>query len=205
MCSIGLDHTPGLDVQVIDIQTGIGFLDHVSTKSDIAGKGERSARALGKGKGRGGDWFVIGREGASSTATKSVGAAARGHAGHAVTAYSGQSSVSLLLADERPETFASRWQTTKLTLSSDSPPAFPPPPPSYLPSCFVPHQMLHAMAKHGQMSLTLHCKGDLVIDDHHTAEDCALALGEAFKLALGERKGIKRYGTGFAPLDEVST
>ena len=64
--------------------------------------------------------------------------------------------------------------------------------------------MLHAMAKHGQMSLTLHCKGDLIIDDHHTAEDCALALGEAFKLALGERKGIRRYGTGFAPLDEVS-
>lgn len=89
VCSIGLDHTPGLDVQVIDIQTGIGFLDHVSPKSDIAGKSERSARALGKGKGRGGDWFVIGREGASSTATKSVGAAAWGHAGHAVTAYSG--------------------------------------------------------------------------------------------------------------------
>ncbi|KAL7417322.1 imidazoleglycerol-phosphate dehydatase [Mrakia frigida] len=91
VCSIGLDHTPGLDVQVIDVQTGIGFLDH----------------------------------------------------------------------------------------------------------------MLHAMAKHGQMSLTLHCKGDLQIDDHHSAEDCALALGEAFKLALGERKGIRRYGTGFAPLDEA--
>jgi imidazoleglycerol-phosphate dehydratase len=67
---------------------------------------------------------------------------------------------------------------------------------------FLP-QMLHAMAKHGQMSLTLHCKGDVHIDDHHTAEDCALALGEAFKLALGERRGIRRYGTGFAPLDEV--
>lgn len=63
--------------------------------------------------------------------------------------------------------------------------------------------MLHALAKHGQMSLTLHCKGDIHIDDHHTAEDCALALGEAFKLALGERRGIRRYGTGFAPLDEV--
>jgi imidazoleglycerol-phosphate dehydratase len=63
--------------------------------------------------------------------------------------------------------------------------------------------MFHALAKHGQMSLTLKCKGDLHIDDHHTAEDCSLALGEAFKLALGERKGIRRYGTGFAPLDEV--
>jgi imidazoleglycerol-phosphate dehydratase len=55
------------------------------------------------------------------------------------------------------------------------------------------------------MSLSLKCKGDLWIDDHHTAEDCSLALGEAFKLALGERRGIRRYGTGFAPLDEVSS
>lgn len=64
--------------------------------------------------------------------------------------------------------------------------------------------MFHALAKHGLMSLTLKCKGDLWIDDHHTAEDSALALGEAFKLALGERRGIRRWGTGFAPLDEVS-
>jgi imidazoleglycerol-phosphate dehydratase len=54
------------------------------------------------------------------------------------------------------------------------------------------------------MSLKMQCKGDLHIDDHHTAEDCALALGEAFKKALGERKGIKRYGYAYAPLDEVS-
>ena len=63
--------------------------------------------------------------------------------------------------------------------------------------------MLHALAKHGKMSLQLKCKGDLEVDDHHTVEDCAIALGEAFKEALGERKGIRRYGTGFAPLDEV--
>lgn len=65
-------------------------------------------------------------------------------------------------------------------------------------------QMFTALAKHGGMSLQMECKGDLHIDDHHTAEDCALALGEAFKKALGERKGIKRYGYAYAPLDEVS-
>jgi imidazoleglycerol-phosphate dehydratase len=64
--------------------------------------------------------------------------------------------------------------------------------------------MFTALAKHGGMSLKMQCKGDLHIDDHHTAEDCALALGEAFKKALGERKGIKRYGYAYAPLDEVS-
>ena len=63
--------------------------------------------------------------------------------------------------------------------------------------------MFTALAKHGGMSLNLHCQGDLHIDDHHSAEDCALALGEAFKKALGERKGIKRYGFAYAPLDEV--
>ncbi|GAA5846376.1 hypothetical protein JCM9279_001351 [Rhodotorula babjevae] len=65
------------------------------------------------------------------------------------------------------------------------------------------NHMLHALAKHGKMSLQLKCKGDLEVDDHHTVEDCAIALGEAFKEALGERKGIRRYGTGFAPLDEA--
>jgi imidazoleglycerol-phosphate dehydratase len=65
--------------------------------------------------------------------------------------------------------------------------------------------MLTALAKHGGMSLELKCKGDLWIDDHHTAEDCAIALGDAFKQALGERRGIKRYGSAYAPLDEVSS
>jgi imidazoleglycerol-phosphate dehydratase len=65
--------------------------------------------------------------------------------------------------------------------------------------------MFTALAKHGGMSLTLKCNGDLHIDDHHSAEDCALALGAAFKKALGERKGIKRYGFAYAPLDEVSS
>jgi len=63
--------------------------------------------------------------------------------------------------------------------------------------------MFTALAKHGGMSLEMKCNGDLHIDDHHTAEDCALALGEAFKKALGERRGIKRYGFAYAPLDEA--
>jgi len=67
---------------------------------------------------------------------------------------------------------------------------------------FLDH-MFHALAKHGRFDLTLHCKGDLHIDDHHSAEDCALALGEAFDKALGARKGINRYGSAHAPLDEA--
>ncbi|KAI0807422.1 IGPD-domain-containing protein [Fomes fomentarius] len=67
---------------------------------------------------------------------------------------------------------------------------------------FLDH-MYHALAKHSGMSLQLSCKGDLHIDDHHSAEDTAIALGTAFKEALGEVRGIRRYGTGFAPLDEA--
>eukprot|EP01127_Copromyxa_protea_P004956 TRINITY_DN14761_c0_g1_i1.p1 TRINITY_DN14761_c0_g1~~TRINITY_DN14761_c0_g1_i1.p1 ORF type:complete len:250 (-),score=55.09 TRINITY_DN14761_c0_g1_i1:13-762(-) len=66
---------------------------------------------------------------------------------------------------------------------------------------FLDH-MLTALAKHGNFNLVLKCVGDLHIDDHHTAEDCAIALGQAFDLALGDRKGIYRYGTAHAPLDE---
>lgn len=67
---------------------------------------------------------------------------------------------------------------------------------------FLDH-MFHALAKHGGWSLNLSCVGDLQIDDHHSAEDCALALGSAFKEALGAVKGIKRFGSAHAPLDEA--
>lgn len=63
--------------------------------------------------------------------------------------------------------------------------------------------MYHALAKHAGWSLTLTCKGDLHIDDHHSAEDTAIALGMAFKKALGTPRGIKRFGSAFCPLDEV--
>ncbi|KAK0118468.1 imidazoleglycerol-phosphate dehydratase [Cadophora gregata] len=67
---------------------------------------------------------------------------------------------------------------------------------------FLDH-MLHALAKHAGWSLALNCKGDLHIDDHHTAEDVCLALGSAFKDALGAPTGLARFGSAYAPLDEA--
>lgn len=67
---------------------------------------------------------------------------------------------------------------------------------------FLNH-MLGQLAKHGRFDIDLECVGDVEIDDHHTAEDCALALGEAFDQALGKRENIKRFGTAYCPLDEA--
>lgn len=67
---------------------------------------------------------------------------------------------------------------------------------------FLDH-MIHALAKHSGWSLIVECIGDLHIDDHHTTEDCGIALGQAFKEAMGAVRGVKRFGTGFAPLDEA--
>ena len=59
--------------------------------------------------------------------------------------------------------------------------------------------MLTLFAKHAVMNLTLHCKGDLQVDAHHTVEDCGIALGQALLKAIGDKKGIRRYGAGFHP------
>jgi len=67
---------------------------------------------------------------------------------------------------------------------------------------FLDH-MLTALARHARMTLELTCDGDLQVDDHHTAEDCALALGDAVDRAMGERRGIRRFGYAYAPLDDA--
>ena len=67
---------------------------------------------------------------------------------------------------------------------------------------FLDH-MLTALAIHGGFSLELSCKGDLYVDGHHTAEDVGIALGTAFRDALGDKSGIMRYGSAFIPMDEA--
>ncbi|MFO1068137.1 MAG: imidazoleglycerol-phosphate dehydratase HisB [Geminicoccaceae bacterium] len=67
---------------------------------------------------------------------------------------------------------------------------------------FLDH-MLTALAKHGRLDLQVAVQGDLEIDDHHTAEDTALALGMAIDKALGDRAGINRFASAYAPLDEA--
>ena len=66
---------------------------------------------------------------------------------------------------------------------------------------FLDH-MLDQIARHGMIDLEIHCKGDLDIDDHHTVEDIGITLGQAFKQALGDKKGLVRYGHAYIPLDE---
>ncbi|MEZ4386565.1 MAG: imidazoleglycerol-phosphate dehydratase HisB [Candidatus Krumholzibacteriia bacterium] len=63
--------------------------------------------------------------------------------------------------------------------------------------------LLDGLACHAGWDLQLACRGDLHVDDHHTVEDCALALGEALARALGERTSLVRFGHAYAPLDEA--
>ena len=67
---------------------------------------------------------------------------------------------------------------------------------------FLDH-MLTLFAKHGRFDLTVTCNGDTYVDDHHTVEDVGIALGQAFKMALGNKKGITRYGNMILPMDEA--
>jgi imidazoleglycerol-phosphate dehydratase len=63
--------------------------------------------------------------------------------------------------------------------------------------------MLTAFAKHGLFDLTVDCEGDLHVDDHHTVEDVAIVLGDAFAEALGDKRGIRRFADRKVPLDEA--
>lgn len=67
---------------------------------------------------------------------------------------------------------------------------------------FLEH-MLDQISRHGLIDLTINAKGDLHIDDHHTVEDIGITLGQAFAQAVGDKKGINRYGHAYVPLDEA--
>ena len=66
---------------------------------------------------------------------------------------------------------------------------------------FLDH-MLTLFARHGRFDLEVSCKGDTCVDDHHSVEDIGIALGKAFDQALGEKKGVVRYGSTILPMDE---
>lgn len=63
--------------------------------------------------------------------------------------------------------------------------------------------MLNLFTTHGQFNLKVECSGDLFVDGHHSVEDIGIALGQAFTKAMGDKVGIKRYGTAFVPMDEA--
>lgn len=69
---------------------------------------------------------------------------------------------------------------------------------------FLDH-MLEQLSRHSLLDLRVRAVGDLHIDQHHTSEDCAIAIGEALLAALGEKRGITRYGSALAPMDETLT
>ena len=69
--------------------------------------------------------------------------------------------------------------------------------------CGFLNHMLVLFAKHGRFDLCVSCKGDIDVDDHHTVEDIGIVLGQAFAEALGDKRGIVRYGSLMLPMDET--
>ena len=69
--------------------------------------------------------------------------------------------------------------------------------------CGFLNHMLTLFASHGRFDLTVKCKGDVDVDDHHSVEDIGIVLGQAFQAALGDKRGITRYGSFLLPMDEA--
>ena len=69
--------------------------------------------------------------------------------------------------------------------------------------CGFLNHMLTLFARHGRFDLQVSCKGDTYVDDHHTVEDIGICLGDAFAQTLGEKRGIRRYGSAILPMDEA--
>ncbi len=69
--------------------------------------------------------------------------------------------------------------------------------------CGFLNHMLELFARHGRFDLTVRCRGDMDVDAHHTTEDIAIVLGRAFDQCLGDRRGIRRYGSMILPMDEA--
>ena len=69
--------------------------------------------------------------------------------------------------------------------------------------CGFLNHMLELFARHGGFDLTVRCQGDTLVDDHHTVEDVGIVLGQAFRAALGDKRGVMRYGQWLLPMDEA--
>ncbi|MEM9884082.1 MAG: imidazoleglycerol-phosphate dehydratase HisB [Planctomycetota bacterium] len=91
---------------------------------------------------------------------------------------------------------------TKITLTLDLDRPGPTPPAIDTGVGFFDHMLTH-VAKHGRLTLAVNCTGDSHIDDHHSVEDVGLALGQALDAALGDKRGIERYGHAAVPMDET--
>lgn len=99
----------------------------------------------------------------------------------------------------RESTIKRQTKETQVTLSLNLDGYNPPRTETGIP--FLDH-MLTLLAFHGQFTLNVEAKGDLAVDSHHTVEDIAITLGEAFKEAIGDKAGVARYGSVLSPMDE---
>jgi imidazoleglycerol-phosphate dehydratase len=105
---------------------------------------------------------------------------------------------------ERKARIERKTKETDITLALNLDRPSPPPVRIRTGVGFFDH-MLTALAKHSGLGLQVRCKGDLHVDAHHSVEDVGIALGQALKAALGDKKGIVRFGHAFCPLDEALT